>query len=69
MRTPRPGDRPAIQGRCVALVDDVVRSGGSLLTAARRLRIAGAKVTDALCVLERPLGGRLLPSTKAGEEA
>nr|WP_241746149.1 hypothetical protein [Streptomyces lydicus] len=26
----------------------------------RILRVAGAPVTDALCVLERPLGGRLL---------
>ncbi|WP_250306124.1 orotate phosphoribosyltransferase [Streptomyces sp. A 4/2] len=49
-----------IQGRRVVLVDDVIRSGTSLLTAARRLRIAGAKVTDVLCVLERPLGGQVL---------
>ncbi|MFG7940353.1 orotate phosphoribosyltransferase [Streptomyces cacaoi] len=48
----------ATEGKQVVLVDDVVRSGGQLLTAARTLRIAGAKVTDALCVLERPLGGR-----------
>ncbi len=27
---------------------------------ARTLRMAGAPVTDALCVLERPLGGRML---------
>lgn len=46
-----------IQGRRVVLIDDVVRSGASLLLAARRLRITGAKVTDALCVLQRPLGG------------
>lgn len=49
-----------IEGRRVVLVDDVVRSGGQLLTMTRILRIAGAPVTDALCVLERPLGGRLL---------
>ncbi|MEV7381933.1 orotate phosphoribosyltransferase [Streptomyces lydicus] len=49
-----------IEGRRVVLVDDVVRSGGQLLTMARILRVAGAPVTDALCVLERPLGGRRL---------
>jgi orotate phosphoribosyltransferase len=49
-----------IEGRRAVLVDDVVRSGGQLLAMARMLRIAGAPVADALCVLERPLGGRLL---------
>ncbi|MFF9147847.1 orotate phosphoribosyltransferase [Streptomyces sp. NPDC014861] len=47
-------------GRRTVLVDDVVRSGGQLLAMARILRMAGTPVTDALCVLERPLGGRAL---------
>jgi orotate phosphoribosyltransferase len=51
-----------VEGRRVVLVDDVVRSGGQLLALARMLRVAGAPVADALCVLERPLGGRLLLS-------
>ncbi|MER5783972.1 phosphoribosyltransferase family protein [Streptomyces mobaraensis] len=65
-RTPkRYGSRRQVEGavvggRHVVLVDDVVRSGGQLLAMARTLRIAGAHVADALCVLERPLGGRLL---------
>ncbi|MFZ3499294.1 orotate phosphoribosyltransferase [Streptomyces sp. 5.8] len=50
----------ALDGRRTVLVDDVVRSGGQLLAMAHTLRIAGAPVTDALCVLERPLGGRML---------
>ncbi|MCM2579740.1 orotate phosphoribosyltransferase [Streptomyces meridianus] len=50
----------AIDGRRAVLVDDVVRSGGQLLAMARTLRIAGTPVSDALCVLERPLGGRML---------
>ncbi|KNB48988.1 phosphoribosyltransferase family protein [Streptomyces caatingaensis] len=50
----------AVGGRRVVLVDDVVRSGGQLLAMARMLRVTGAHVADALCVLERPLGGRLL---------
>lgn len=49
-----------IAGRRAVLVDDVVRSGSQLLAMARMLRIAGAPVSDALCVLERPLGGRSL---------
>ncbi|MDT0342881.1 phosphoribosyltransferase family protein [Streptomyces litchfieldiae] len=50
----------SVEGRRVVVVDDVVRSGGQLLAMTRILRVAGALVTDALCVLERPLGGRLL---------
>lgn len=49
-----------VTGRRVVLVDDVVRSGGQLLAMTRILRVAGAPVTHSLCVLERPLGGRLL---------
>ncbi|MFI7277947.1 orotate phosphoribosyltransferase [Streptomyces sp. NPDC049879] len=49
-----------VEGRRVVLVDDVVRSGGQLLAMTRILRIAGAPVSDGLCVLERPCGGRLL---------
>ncbi|QMU74594.1 orotate phosphoribosyltransferase [Streptacidiphilus sp. PB12-B1b] len=49
-----------VDGRRAVLVDDVVRSGGQLLTMARTLRMVGAPVTDALCVLERPLGGRMM---------
>ncbi len=47
-------------GRQVVLVDDVVRSGTQMLTTARTLRIAGARITGALCVLERALGGRTM---------
>ncbi|TWF90924.1 orotate phosphoribosyltransferase [Kitasatospora viridis] len=50
----------AIDGRRTVLVDDVTRSGSQLLHMARLLRIAGGPVADALCVLERPLGGREL---------
>ncbi|MFE0578115.1 orotate phosphoribosyltransferase [Streptomyces sp. NPDC058874] len=50
----------AFNGFRTVLVDDVVRSGAQLLTMARTLRLAGAPVSDALCILERPLGGRTL---------
>jgi len=48
----------AIAGRCVVLIDDVVRSGSQLLRAASVLRCAGADVTTALCVLDRDRDGR-----------
>ncbi|MFI9789102.1 orotate phosphoribosyltransferase [Kitasatospora sp. NPDC051984] len=47
-----------ITGRRTVLIDDVVRSGSQLLTMARTLRMAGSPITDAMCILERPLGGR-----------
>ncbi|PJN22387.1 hypothetical protein CG736_28135 [Kitasatospora sp. CB02891] len=40
------------------LIGDVVRSGSQFLAVARTLRMAGRPVTDAMCGLERPLGGR-----------
>jgi orotate phosphoribosyltransferase len=46
----------AVNGRNVIVVDDTARSGVSLLTAARLLRIAGAKVTTAVCVIDRQTG-------------
>ncbi|WKK23330.1 phosphoribosyltransferase family protein [Streptomyces olivoreticuli] len=49
-----------VEGRRVVLIDDVVRSGGQLLSMAHVLRVAGGHVSDALCILERPLGGRVL---------
>lgn len=43
--------------RCrVVIVDDTVRSGTSVLHAARLLRIAGATVTCAVCVVDRQAG-------------
>ncbi|MFG2097244.1 orotate phosphoribosyltransferase [Streptomyces sp. NPDC048612] len=64
-RPKRYGSRRQIEGartrgQRVVLIDDVVRSGEQLLAMTRALRGAGAQVAGALCVLERPLGGRLL---------
>ncbi|MGA5130907.1 orotate phosphoribosyltransferase [Streptomyces olivoreticuli] len=49
-----------VEGRRVVLIDDVVRTGGQLLSMAHVLMVAGGHVSDALCILERPLGGRVL---------
>lgn len=53
-----------VAGAVVTLVDDVVRSGEQMLSMIRVLRAAGAVVRDAVCVLERPLGGRAALATE-----
>lgn len=42
----------------VALLEDVVTTGGSVLTACKRVRDAGLKVKHVLCVLDREEGGK-----------
>jgi orotate phosphoribosyltransferase len=46
------------EGTPVAVVDDVLTSGGSLITAIDRSRKAGAVVVGALVVVDREEGGR-----------
>jgi orotate phosphoribosyltransferase len=41
----------------VALLEDVVTTGGTLITSAERLRAAGFNVGAVLCVLNREEGG------------
>ncbi|WP_329422742.1 phosphoribosyltransferase family protein [Streptomyces sp. NBC_01693] len=49
-----------LDGRRTVLIDDTARSGTSLLRGARLLRIAGARVTTAACVLDRDAGAAAL---------
>lgn len=46
------------EGTPVAIVDDVLTSGGSLRTAVEKARQAGARVVAALVVIDRQEGGR-----------
>lgn len=46
-----------VQGRQLLIVEDVVTSGGQIVLSAADLRVAGARVTDALCVIDRRAGG------------
>ncbi|MGD9696433.1 MAG: orotate phosphoribosyltransferase [Thermoleophilia bacterium] len=46
------------EGTPVAVVDDVLTSGGSLVTAIEKARQAGGVVTGALVVIDRGEGGR-----------
>ena len=49
---------PALEGRNVVLVEDVVSSGGAILDAAAALRAEGVSPSVALCVIDRQTGGR-----------
>ncbi|MDO9082246.1 MAG: orotate phosphoribosyltransferase [Humidesulfovibrio sp.] len=46
------------KGDTVALLEDVVTTGGTLVTSAERVRAAGFTVGAVLCVLDREEGGR-----------
>jgi orotate phosphoribosyltransferase len=50
MKNFRPGDR-------VALLEDVVTTGGTLVTAIQRTEDAGLQVAEVLCLLDREEGG------------
>ena len=44
-------------GRRLAIVEDVVTTGGAVLTSCHDLAERGAKVSDVLCVIDREAGG------------
>ncbi|MEW6582352.1 MAG: orotate phosphoribosyltransferase [Actinomycetota bacterium] len=55
------------EGARVAIVDDVLTSGGSLLTAVDIARKAGAEVVAALVVIDREEGGREAVEKELGD--
>ena len=55
------------EGTPVAVVDDVLTSGGSLLTAVEKARQAGGVVVGALVVIDREEGGRDAVAEALGE--
>ncbi len=46
------------QGDAVIMLEDVVTTGGSVLTACKRIEAAGLRVAAVCCVLDREEGGR-----------
>ena len=46
-----------VDGRRLAVVEDVVTSGGAVVDSCRALRAEGAEVAVALCVIDREAGG------------
>jgi orotate phosphoribosyltransferase len=57
----------AIAGRRLTVIEDVVTSGGQVVTSCDDLRARGAIVTDALCVIDRESGGTEALATVAVE--
>ena len=55
--TRKQAEGPDLDGRHVALVEDVVTSGGALLEAIPLLRRLGATVSVAVCAIDRQQGG------------
>ncbi|MCH7789579.1 MAG: orotate phosphoribosyltransferase [Acidobacteria bacterium] len=47
----------SIEGRNVLVVEDVVTSGGQLITSVGDLRERGAKIHTAVCIIDRQQGG------------
>ena len=58
--TCRLAEGPAMQGKQIVLVEDVVTSGGAVRDAATALRADGVSVASVLCVIEREGRGREL---------
>jgi orotate phosphoribosyltransferase len=53
----RLAEGPAIAGRRLLIVEDVVTSGGQILASCEELRRAGAIVEHVVCVIDRQSGG------------
>lgn len=48
----------AVNGRRVVVIEDVVTTGGALVTSCGHLRAAGARVETVVCAIDREQGGR-----------
>jgi orotate phosphoribosyltransferase len=46
-----------VQGRRLAVIEDVVTSGGQVIESCRELRALGAEIALVLCVIDREAGG------------
>ncbi len=56
--TRRLAEGDEIAGRCVAVIEDVVTSGGQVIASSRQLRDREAEIAAVLCVIDREAGGR-----------
>jgi orotate phosphoribosyltransferase len=55
--TARLAEGAPVAGHAVAVVEDVVTSGGQVVQSAADLRGLGARITHAICVIDRSEGG------------
>ena len=56
--TAKLAEGPDFAGKRLAVIEDVVTSGGQLVLSCDELRAAGARILGALCVIDRESGGR-----------
>jgi orotate phosphoribosyltransferase len=56
---------PAIKGKRLTLIEDVITTGGQVVTSANDLRQDGAIIEDVLCVIDRS-EGQTQKMTEAG---
>jgi orotate phosphoribosyltransferase len=55
--TRRLAEGAEVHGRRVAIIEDVVTSGGQIVISTRQLRDLGAQVASAVCAIDREQGG------------
>ena len=55
--TAKLAEGPAIDGRRLLIVEDVVTTGGQIVLSSNDLRAEGALVSQAVCVIDREAGG------------
>jgi len=51
---------PAINGKTLLIVEDVITSGGQVILSKNQLQSEGAIVNDVICVIDRESGGKEL---------
>lgn len=47
-----------LSGKRIAIIEDVITSGGQVIASAKELRSQGAEIVVVLCVIDREAGGR-----------
>lgn len=59
--TAKLAEGPPFEGRRVLVVEDVITTGGQVVTSTRELRARGALIDSVLCVIDRRSGGSATP--------
>lgn len=55
--TKKLAEGPEIQRKKLVIVEDVITSGGQVIKSVKDLRVLGAEVKNAVCVIDREAGG------------
>lgn len=65
--TAKLAEGPAVDGRRLLVVEDLVTTGGQVVLSTKDLRARGGIVSTALCVIDREQGGREILGAEAIE--